>query len=147
MQTDQLGKAGATGVMERSGLKPSIQLVNSHPAKHASLFQGHHHTAADRTPRDSRAAQDEQRLCSGPDGGSSCHALYFLVGSPSNVRSMAEHAGQVLGSGLESSWIFLEGRESKQNESLTRCVQETKDDLIWRLIHSGAQGYDGRSRE
>jgi hypothetical protein len=146
MQTDQLGKAGATGVMERSGLKPSI-LLTSHAAEHASLFQRHHHTATDRTPRGSRAAQDEQRLCSGPDGDSPCHALYSLVGLPSNVRSMAEMRGQVLGPGLESSWIFLEGRESKQNESLTRCVQETKDDLIWRLIHSGAQGYDGRSRE
>jgi hypothetical protein len=36
----------------------------------------------------------------------------------------------------------LEGRKSKRNESLTRCVQETKDDLIKRLIHSEAQSYD-----
>jgi hypothetical protein len=62
MQTDYLGKAGPIGVMDLSGLKPSIQLLNGHAAKHASLFQRHHHIAANRTPRDSRAAQERNGL-------------------------------------------------------------------------------------
>jgi hypothetical protein len=97
--------------MDRSRLKPSIQLLTSHAAEHASLFQRHHHTAADPTPRDSRAAQDEQRFCSGPDGGSPCHALYFLVDLPSNVRSMVEMPRASPWLWLGKFLDFLGGRE------------------------------------
>jgi hypothetical protein len=76
--------------MDRSGLKPSIQLLNSHAAEHAALLQRHHLAPANRTSWSPGFAQDEKRLCSGPDSGSSRHALYALLDSPSNVRSMVE---------------------------------------------------------
>src|SRR5215831_10158947 len=90
MQTDHLGKVEPAGVMDRSRLKPSIQLFNSHTAEHASLFQRHHHTVTNRTPRRSRVARDEKRLCGGPDSGSSRHGPSALVDLPANVCSMVE---------------------------------------------------------
>ena len=130
MQTDHLGKAGPTGVMHRSGLKPSIQLLTSHAAEHASLPQRHHHTAANRTSPGSRVARDEKRLCGGPDSGSSRHGPSALVDLPANVCSMVEMR-------TASPWLrlgkfldFLGGRETERNESPTRCALETKDDVI-----------------
>ena len=49
-QTRQ-GNTGQVGVMDRSGLNPSIQPLNCHAAEEAALFQRDHRSPADRTPR------------------------------------------------------------------------------------------------
>jgi hypothetical protein len=111
MQADHLGKAGLAEVMDRSTLKPSIELLTTHAAEHASLSLRHHHTATNRTPRGSRTAQNEKLFCSRPDGGSFRHALYSLVGSPSNVCSMPETRGASPWLSLGKFLDFLGGQE------------------------------------
>lgn len=90
--------------MDRSGLKPSIQPLASHAAEQASLPERHHRTAANWTPRGSRFAHDENRLCSGPDGGSSGHVLNCLRGI---AVERTQHGGNARGKSLAQAWKIL----------------------------------------